>query len=252
MLTDETDEYLARPCLATTLFTHSHCIQHLQHNLIMTKIHAPASLPHPVSAFLHAFYRASDTSPADNPAAHQLYADFFLADAPLLMGGNTFNGRDGFIEFREKGWEKVAAREHVVLDVFPKTGAAAEGEDAELMVRGTVDYGMKDGSAGAADWAGYMKLRWMHDAGGYKLAFYQVWLVSLPVVWGLIGMELIVCVDAALSAVTRIWGIRETMYMFCGSLASGGRGHRGHTACIHPNTTAVCVVSLPARKARST
>lgn len=92
------------------------------------------------------------------------------------MGSKTYNGREGFIQFREEGWDKVASREHVVLDVFPKKGG--ERQDAELMLRGAVRYGMKDGSEGKADWAGHMKLQWLEDEGGYKLAFYQVWIVS--------------------------------------------------------------------------
>lgn len=143
----------------------------------MTRINTPTSLPHPISAFLHAFYRASDTSPHTNPSANALYADFFTDDAPLLMGSQTFHGRQGFLSFREGGWEKVREREHVVLDVFARP-SAREGEDTELMIRGTVEYGMKDGSAGHADWAGFMKLRWLEEEGGYKLAFYQVWIVS--------------------------------------------------------------------------
>jgi hypothetical protein len=142
----------------------------------MTKVNHPTSLPHPISAFLHAFYRASDTSPTTNPSAHALYADFFLPSAPLLMGAQTFNGREGHLQFREAGWEKVARREHVVVDVFARP--VGEGEEAELMLRGTVKYGMKDGSEGNADWAGYMKLTWLEEEGGYKLAFYQVWIVS--------------------------------------------------------------------------
>ena len=145
----------------------------------MTKVHAPADLPHAVSAFLNAFYRASDTSPAENPSAHELYADFFLPTSPLLMGPNTFNGREGFIKFREQGWEKVSSRRHVVLDVFPRLGEGKE--ECELMLRGTVEYGMNDGGKGAADWAGHMKLRYLEDEGGYKLAFYQVWIVSCVV-----------------------------------------------------------------------
>jgi prepilin-type processing-associated H-X9-DG protein len=142
----------------------------------MTKVNAPSDLPHALHAFLTAFYRASDTSPHGNASANALYADFFCADAPLLMGDKTFTGREEYVKFREAGWEKVASREHVVLDVFPKE---KEGNgDAELMLRGTVAYGMKDGSNGSADWAGHMKLRWLEDEGGYKLAFYQVWIVS--------------------------------------------------------------------------
>ncbi|KAJ9094335.1 hypothetical protein QFC20_006903 [Naganishia adeliensis] len=142
----------------------------------MTRINTPTSLPHPISAFLHAFYRASDTSPHTNPSANALYADFFTDDAPLLMGSQTFHGRQGVLSFREGGWEKVREREHVVLDVFARPDAR-EGEDTELMIRGTVEYGMKDGSAGHADWAGFMKLRWLEEEGGYKLAFYQVWIL---------------------------------------------------------------------------
>ncbi|KAI5449234.1 hypothetical protein NCC49_005213 [Naganishia albida] len=141
----------------------------------MTKVNAPADLPHALHAFLTAFYRASDTSPHGNPSANALYADFFLDNCPLLMGDKTFNGREGYIQFREAGWAKVESREHVVLDVFPKKEKAGN-EDEELMLRGTVAYGMKDGSEGRAEWAGHMKLRYSKEEGGYKLAFYQVWI----------------------------------------------------------------------------
>ncbi|KAJ9107642.1 hypothetical protein QFC21_001102 [Naganishia friedmannii] len=148
----------------------------------MTKVHAPASLPHAVTAFLNAFYHASDASPHTHPRANELYADFFLPSAPLLMGPNTFNGRPGFLQFREQGWEKVQSREHVVLDVYPKADAEGKGEqeggEFELMLRGTVDYGLKDGGKGRAEWAGHMVLKYLEDEGGYKLAFYQVWIAS--------------------------------------------------------------------------
>lgn len=147
----------------------------------MTKVNAPSSLPHAIKSFLDAFYRASDTSPVTHPAANDLYADFFLPDSDLLMGANTFHGRQGFVQFREEGWEKVHAREHVILDVYPKVkegGEAKEGEEYELMLRGTVDYEMKDGGKGKAEWAGHMVLQYLKEEGGYKLAFYQVWIVS--------------------------------------------------------------------------
>lgn len=104
------------------------------------------------------------------------------------MGPKTFDeGREGFVRFREEGWEKVVSREHVVEGVYPKLQegseqgqgkAEGEGEDFELMLRGTVDYGLKDGSKGRAEWAGHMVLKYLKEEGGYKLAFYQVWIVS--------------------------------------------------------------------------
>ncbi|KAJ9115947.1 hypothetical protein QFC22_005090 [Naganishia vaughanmartiniae] len=144
----------------------------------MTKVNTPADLPHAVKAFLSAFYHASDASPHTHPAANELYADFFLATAPLLMGPNKFNGRQGFIQFREQGWEKVETREHVVLDVYPKRQDDGKEDEFELMLRGTVDYGLKDGGKGHAEWAGHMVLQYLKEQGGYKIAFYQVWIPS--------------------------------------------------------------------------
>jgi hypothetical protein len=157
----------------------------------MTKVNAPADLPHPVSAFLNAFYRASDTSPAENPRAHELYADFFLPNSPLLMGPNTFNGREGFIKFREQGWEKVSSRRHVVLDVFPSAlpsplplcyHPSSHTRPSHATSIRTLfsppQASEKHPKRHAADWAGHMKLNYLEDEGGYKLAFYQVWIVS--------------------------------------------------------------------------
>lgn len=69
-------------------------------------------------------------------------------------------------------WEKVSSRHHKPLKIFPY-GSNAD----EVMLYGTVDYGLKDGKSAAVEWAGHAHL--VKDGGVVKMDFYQVYLVSL-------------------------------------------------------------------------
>lgn len=78
------------------------------------------------------------------------------------------------MSFRKAGWEKVETRKHVYKGVFP----SAEKPEEEIMLYGTVDYGMKDGSVkNGVEWAALMNLTKVE--GEYKLKKYQVWIVSV-------------------------------------------------------------------------
>lgn len=69
-------------------------------------------------------------------------------------------------------WEHVESRKHEPVKVFP-FGANA----SEVMLHGTVLYGLKSGLSQRADWAALAHLG--EDSGVVRLAFYRVYLVSL-------------------------------------------------------------------------
>lgn len=68
-------------------------------------------------------------------------------------------------------WEKVASRSHKPIKIFP-FGANSD----EVMLYGTVDYGLKAGGSNSVDWAGRAHLT--NKEGSLKMDFYQVYLVS--------------------------------------------------------------------------
>lgn len=68
-------------------------------------------------------------------------------------------------------WEKIVRRKHTALKVFPF------GPDAnEVMLYGTVQYGLKDGREATVDWAARAHL--VKKDGAVMMDFYQVYLVS--------------------------------------------------------------------------
>jgi len=73
-------------------------------------------------------------------------------------------------------WEKVASRHHKPLKVFPY-GSKAD----EVMLFGTVDYGLKDGRKASVEWAARAHLIKKNDT--VKMDFYQVYLVCHVVVY---------------------------------------------------------------------
>ncbi|KAL1639101.1 hypothetical protein SLS58_008303 [Diplodia intermedia] len=114
--------------------------------------------------FFEDFYATSDT-----PGAHDKYADNFTDDATLIMASKTAKGRDEIIALRHAMWEKVAARTHSPLKIFP----AAD----EAMLHGVVAYTLKDGGGRRAsvDWAARANLV-KGDDGKVRMRFYQVYL----------------------------------------------------------------------------
>lgn len=68
-------------------------------------------------------------------------------------------------------WTKVSSRQHRPLKIFP-FGPNSD----EVMLFGTVEYGMKDGGSAAKDWGARAHL--VKDGDDVKMDFYQVYLVS--------------------------------------------------------------------------
>lgn len=69
-------------------------------------------------------------------------------------------------------WEKVSSRRHNPVKIFP-FGAGAD----EVMLYGTVEYGLKDGKQASVEWAARAHLV-KEEGGVVKMDFYQVYLVS--------------------------------------------------------------------------
>jgi hypothetical protein len=70
-------------------------------------------------------------------------------------------------------WTKVSSRSHNPIKIFP-FGSYSD----EVMLYGTVTYGLKDGGESGLDWAARAKLRKEED-GKVRMEFYQVYLVSV-------------------------------------------------------------------------
>lgn len=68
-------------------------------------------------------------------------------------------------------WEKVSSRKHKPQRIFPY-GSNAD----EVMLYGTVDYGLKDGKTASVEWAGHAHL--VKEGDAVKMDVYQVYLVS--------------------------------------------------------------------------
>lgn len=125
-----------------------------------------------IQAFINKLYTLSDVGPEAKATSHDDYADLFTPDAVLIMGQNTFEYRAGILAFRAAGWSKVATRKHVCQGIY------TNGEANKVMTYGLLDYGNKDGSSTLGiSWSGRLEL--VEVEGELKIAFYQVWIVSL-------------------------------------------------------------------------
>lgn len=130
-------------------------------------------VPPAIAAFVERFYKLSDT-----PGIHEQYADeCFIHDEERLrfqIGPmQPTNTRDGIVAWRQKGWEGVTRRKHVVNGVFisPKW-------DNEIMLDGSVEMD-KNGSTLKFNWAGRMEFDPKSlEQGAPKIETYKVWLVS--------------------------------------------------------------------------
>ena len=76
------------------------------------------------------------------------------------------------LALRKGLWEKVSSRVHAPLKIFPY-GANSN----EVMLHGTVNYGLKAGGESNVDWAAHARL--VKDGERVKMEFYQVYLVSI-------------------------------------------------------------------------
>lgn len=82
------------------------------------------------------------------------------------------------LALRKSMWEKVSSRSHNPIKIFP-FGSYSD----EVMLYGTVKYGLKEGGEKEVDWAARAKLvKEGEEEGGkekIRMSFYQVYLVSL-------------------------------------------------------------------------
>ncbi|KAF9741829.1 hypothetical protein PMIN03_008316 [Paraphaeosphaeria minitans] len=114
--------------------------------------------------FFEDFYATSD-----NPDAHDAYVQYFTKDATLVMASKKGQGSEEILALRKGLWEKVASRVHNPMKIFPY------GPNSnEVMLHGTVKYGLKAGGESSLDWAAYARL--VKEEGNVKMEFYQVYL----------------------------------------------------------------------------
>lgn len=76
------------------------------------------------------------------------------------------------LALRKGMWEKVATRKHKAIKIFP-FGPNSD----EVMLYGTVQYGLKTGGESGLDWAARAHL--VTNDGKVMMDFYQVYLVSV-------------------------------------------------------------------------
>lgn len=121
-----------------------------------------------IVSFFENFYAVSD-----NPTAHEEYVQSLTPDADFIMGSKKVKGSGDILMARKALWSgPVKTRKHKLEKIFPF------GKDSnEVMVHGSVDYGLKNGKEVTVDWAG--RAVFVEHQGSLKMAFYQVYLVSL-------------------------------------------------------------------------
>jgi hypothetical protein len=130
-------------------------------------------IPSTIASFVQNFYKLSD-----NGTAHEGYtnsflynSDFFFQIGPMKPAKTS----QDVMQWREKAWEAVATRKHTVYEVFP-----SKKQENELMLYGRVDFEKKNGDKAGASWAGRMIFdKSSVEKGEPKLAFYNVWIVSI-------------------------------------------------------------------------
>ena len=101
------------------------------------------------------------------------------------MGSKTVTGFDQILEYRKNMWVHVKSRKHTLAKMFPFGVNATDdgkGKVEEVMLYGSVEYGLKNGKELHLDWAARAELVGSKDgAEGWKMRRYQVYLVSLLV-----------------------------------------------------------------------
>lgn len=125
-----------------------------------------------VVEFYENFYRVSD-DPSEQ--AHVEYADSITKDGTLSMGTKKATGYDNIMELRKGLWSgPIKTRKHTLKQIFPF------GDNSKnVMLHGSVDYGLKNGKSVTVEWAGRAEL--VEEGGHLKMKEYQVYLDSAPV-----------------------------------------------------------------------
>ncbi|KIW67880.1 hypothetical protein PV04_07095 [Phialophora macrospora] len=132
-----------------------------------------ATLDPRIVPFFEKFYQASDT-----PAAHDAYVASFLPDADFVMGTKATRGAAGILELRKGLWTgPVLRRKHTLDKIFPFGSAGADAR--EVMVYGSVEYGLKNGKELTVQWAA--RALFSEYEGDLRFKLYQVYLDSAPV-----------------------------------------------------------------------
>ncbi|KAI0202216.1 hypothetical protein F4808DRAFT_459217 [Astrocystis sublimbata] len=117
-----------------------------------------------VKEFISSFYAVSD-----DPGKNEEWVGFFTPDATVIIGDKRASGGD------------VKSRKHELGKVFPAMFETAHDNTdnkpwrrVEYMLRGTVDYVMKEGERVRMQWAGYAKVVECEDKAGLKMEYYDV------------------------------------------------------------------------------
>jgi hypothetical protein len=84
----------------------------------------------------------------------------------------------GILQLRHNMWAAVATRKHTLQQVFILAGSGKDAEPKELMLRGTVEYGFKDGGKGRKEWGAYARFQVGGEGKELQMEEYQVYLVS--------------------------------------------------------------------------
>ncbi|KAF1842921.1 uncharacterized protein K460DRAFT_314682 [Cucurbitaria berberidis CBS 394.84] len=129
-----------------------------------TSSYPPVDFDSAYKQFFETFYATSDT-----PDAHEKYITHFTKDATLIMASKKAVGSDQILALRKGMWERVSSRSHQPLKIFP----FGDGAD-EVMLYGTVKYGLKAGGESGLEWAARAHL--VKEDGMVKMDFYQVYL----------------------------------------------------------------------------
>ncbi|KAI0476791.1 hypothetical protein F4859DRAFT_480219, partial [Xylaria cf. heliscus] len=122
--------------------------------------------------FISSFYAISD-----DPSKNEEWVRYFTPLAHVIIGDKRARGEDEIRKLRKGMWENVKSRKHKLDKVFPATFERKKELDldwkVEYMLRGTVDYELKNGERIHAQWAGHASVV---DEDGLKLGFYDVYI----------------------------------------------------------------------------
>ncbi|GAA6060405.1 hypothetical protein JCM10212_002173 [Sporobolomyces blumeae] len=148
----------------------------------------PSSLPQSKVDFIASFYEASDSRQVER------YLSFLTDDVDFIMGVNAVKGIEAVRKIRETMWGGVETRHHRVERVFV-SGTQRDDDanaDDQLMLHGTVSYGLKNGTkVENVEWAAKMVFARPsivlpsstgrgNDDQKYRMSRYQVWLDGTP------------------------------------------------------------------------
>ncbi|GME31766.1 uncharacterized protein K452DRAFT_254041 [Neofusicoccum parvum] len=114
--------------------------------------------------FFEDFYKTSDT-----PDVHDDYVQNFTKTATLIRASHPAKGHDAILAMRKAQWERIQSMVHKPVKVFP-----AGNNANECMLRGNVEFALRDGRVSSLDWAANAHL--VKEDGRVKMEYYQVFL----------------------------------------------------------------------------